>query len=169
MQLGDFFQQNPEKILMSSPPVSRRLVFVMYSGIYFLNKNISIFGPPFSRSLVFVMYSFGLRWMSFLSKLEGNGHFSPVFFIFGLPLTALRFQDLKSWKNFSIFSGVTIYIYIYIHTYIGLHASPKSARTCSNEFLLVRTLNVLVSFVNKVYPIIHVSIHTCSCCQFGVA
>ena len=122
MQLGDFFQQNPEKILMSSPPVSRRLVFVMYSGIFcFFIRKISIFGPPFSRSLVFVMYSFGLRWMSFLSKLEGNGHFSPVFFIFGLPLTALRFQDLKSWKNFSIFSGVTIYIYIHVCLYICIY------------------------------------------------
>ena len=37
MQLGDFFQQNPEKILMSSPPISRRLVFVMYSGIFFFS------------------------------------------------------------------------------------------------------------------------------------
>ena len=24
-------------------------------------------------------------------------------------------------------------------------------------------------FLNKVYPYIHVSIHTCTCCQFGVA
>ena len=130
---------------MSSPPVSRRLVFVMYSGIYFLNKNISIFGPPFSRSLVFVMYSFGLRWMSFLSKLEGNGHFSPVFFIFGLPLTALRFQDLKSWKNFSIFSGVTIYIY---HTCVcACYTHDHQLCTCTDRAVAAVAVAMLSSGV----------------------
>ena len=87
MQLGDFFQQNPEKNIDVQPSRFQTfgIRYVFGDFLFFLNKKISIFGPPFSRSLVFVMYSFGLRWMSFLSKLEGNGHFSPVFFIFGRP------------------------------------------------------------------------------------
>ena len=93
------------------------------------------------------MYSFGLRWMSFLSKLEGNGHFSPVFFIFGLPLTALRFQDLKSWKNFSIFSGVTIYIYIYHTCVCACYTHDHQLCTCTDRAVAAVAVAMLSSGV----------------------
>ena len=77
---------------------------------------------------VCALYSLCIRATSVLSAVEDDWRKSSFFPSFLHLCWPSRFQHLRSWKKFSIFSGAPIYIYIHVYIYICITSNISCSR-----------------------------------------